>query len=83
MDVDAVLGEQDVADPLGLDRIADHHRHDVRLARHHRQAGVRQHRLQPRRRRLLPLAEKYDQKLGYEIQGITSLGKRLIEDQEY
>ena len=29
-----------------------------------------------------PVVEMYE-KLGYEIQGITSLGKRLIEDQEY
>lgn len=28
------------------------------------------------------VVEMYE-KLGYEIQGITSLGKRLIEDQEY
>ena len=32
--VDAVAVEQDVADPLALDRIAHHHRHDVALVRH-------------------------------------------------
>src|SRR3546814_18332431 len=33
----AVFGEQHVADLLGLDRIADHQRHDVRRRSHHRQ----------------------------------------------
>jgi uncharacterized membrane protein YfcA len=36
--IGAIFGEQDVADLLGLDRIADHQRHDVRDGGHHRQA---------------------------------------------
>ena len=40
LDVEAVLGEQDIADPLGFDRAADEQRHDVGHTIHHRQADV-------------------------------------------
>ena len=40
--VEAIFGEEDVADPLGLDRTADEQWHDVSSAFHHRQAAVRE-----------------------------------------
>ncbi len=56
LDVHAVFGEQHVADLLGLDRIADHQRHDVRGRIHHRQPGLGEHRLEHRCGSLLPVA---------------------------
>ena len=44
--VDPVLGEQDVADLLCPDGIADHQRHDVRGAGHDWQARLGEHRFQ-------------------------------------
>jgi len=46
LDVHAIFGEQDVADPLRLHRVTDQHRHDMRVAQHHRQTGLAQHRLE-------------------------------------
>jgi len=48
LDVDAVLGEQNIARLLAVLRIAHHHRHDVGVIRHHRQAGGVEHGLHPR-----------------------------------
>ena len=39
--IGAIFGEQYVADPLGLDRIADHQRHDMGDRRHDRKASLR------------------------------------------
>ena len=56
LDVDAVLGEQDVGRLLALLRIADEHRHDMGVARHHRQAGGVEHRLDARGALLVAVA---------------------------
>ena len=56
LDVDAVLGEQQVARRFALLRIADQHRHDVRVARHHRQAGGVEHGFHARGAVLVALA---------------------------
>ena len=56
LDVDAVLVEQQVGRRLALLRIADEHRHDMGVVRHHRQAGGDQHRLGARGAILVALA---------------------------
>ena len=56
LDVDAVLGEQEVGRLLALLGIADEHRHDVGVVRHHRQPGRAQHRLDARGAVLMALA---------------------------
>ena len=56
LDIDAVLFQQQVAGLLAQLGIADEHRHDVGVARHHRQAGGGQDRLDAGGAVLVPLA---------------------------
>ena len=56
LDIDAVLGEQEVGRLLAFLRIADEHRHDVGVARHYRQAGGVEHGLDARGALLVALA---------------------------
>src|SRR6202011_3679856 len=56
LDVDVVLFEKDVAGPLAALGIADEQRHDMGLARHHRQARGGQDRLDPGGALLMALA---------------------------
>ena len=54
--IDAVFVEQQVARSLALLRICHHHRDDVCLAGHDRQASGIEHRLDPRRALLMAVA---------------------------
>jgi hypothetical protein len=56
LDIDAVLAEQEIARFLALLRITHHHRYDVRVCRHQRQACCIEHGLYPRRALLMAVA---------------------------
>jgi hypothetical protein len=60
LDVDCVLFKQEVARSLAEFRIADEHRHNMRLVRHDRQAGRGQHRLGAAGAVLMALASPVD-----------------------
>ncbi len=56
LDIDAVLVQEQVAGRLALLRIADQHRHDVGVARHHGKARGVEHGLDARGAVLMALA---------------------------
>src|SRR5262249_60106009 len=56
LNVDAVLGKEEIGRLLALLRIADQYRHDMRVAWHHRQTYSSKHRLHPRCAFLMALA---------------------------